>query len=294
MVGVEKKTDAGADVLLVRLDNDNFKATLRVWLLPGDFYLRKQITLTAKHTLTLEELDVESLQTGDATQPYTENAITANAPGNWRPNLGQPLYGDKTGTFWGIEFPAAINRVKDGVLLCGYQYGREMKPGESLQSYPAVMGVSDDLRFNQDAFFDYIDRVRVRPFHLQTQYNCWFDWGGAVDAAKFAESVSRIHRELVEKRGVRPISAYVIDDGWQDTSVSWENDYWPVNKKFDADFASSFRVVGGHNPVSGSGSTRRVNLVRRAVRKLRGGVRGASIHACHWPAQSTWPPTKSA
>jgi len=240
---VERSRDKDADTVTFTLDGADFKVLVKVWLFPNDFYLRKQLTLTPKHKVTLEQIDVESLGIPDSVQPYQQNAITADAPANWRPNLGQPLYGEKQGTFWGIEFPAATNRVAKQVLYCGYPVGRELPAGASLQSYAAVMGVSDDPQFVQDTFLDYIDRIRVRPFHLQTQYNSWFDWGGSVNADKFKQSVTTIHHELVQTRGVRPFDAYVIDDGWQDMSVSWANNYWPVNKKFDADLASSFQTA---------------------------------------------------
>ena len=64
----------------------------------------------------------------------------------------------------------------------------------------AVCGVADDPAFVKDAFFAYIDRTRVRPLHLQTQYNSWFDHGGGVSREKFAASVAKIHAELVETR----------------------------------------------------------------------------------------------
>src|SRR5205085_2803822 len=50
---------------------------------------------------------------------------------------------------------------------------------------------------------------------------------------------ARIHKELVTDRGVKPFDAYVVDDGWQDTKASWAKSVWPVNAKFDPDFAST-------------------------------------------------------
>ena len=188
--------------------------------------------------MTLEQVEVEVMSLPDAWQPYTKDAITANAPGNWSPNLGQPLYTTNSGAFWGIEFPAARNRVQDGELTAGYPCGRTLQAGQSYTSYAAVVGVADDARFVQDAFQAYIDRIRCRPLRLQTQYNSWFDYGGGVTRDSFAKSVGKIHDELAA-RGVRPIQRYVIDDGWQDTGADWSDRVWKVNGKFDADFASS-------------------------------------------------------
>ena len=102
----------------------------------------------------------------------------------------------------------------------------------------------DDSEYIQETFFDYIDRIRIRPLRLQIQYNSWFDFYSGVDKEKFNKSVSKVHQELVTEREVDPLKAYVIDDGWQDVSVDWSDKAWKVNSKFDADFSSSFENVG--------------------------------------------------
>lgn len=231
--------------LLVQLENAarELRVDVQYDLAPDDFYLRKHLTITSARPLTLERIDVEAFNLPDAWQPYTVRDITANAPGRWSPGLGQPLYATNSATFWGIEFPAADNQVKDGALAAGYLWGRELKPGKPYQAHAGVMGVADDPAFVADAFFDYINRIRVRPLRLQVQYNSWFDYGGGVRQETFSNSVAKIHRELVEERGSRPLSMYVIDDGWQDTSANWSDKVWKVNGKFDPDFASSRRAV---------------------------------------------------
>lgn len=212
---------------------------VRYTLHPDESVVRKTLHLRSEHPLTLERIDVEAHHLTDAYQPYTKDAITAHAPGNWSPNIGQPLYTRDSGTFWGIEFPAARNQVQDGQLTTGYLWGRELQPGQTYTSYAAVMGVGDNPAFIADAFQAYIDRIRCRPLRLQVQYNSWFDYGRGVNQESFARSVDRIHQELVETRGVHPLSRYVIDDGWQDVHADWSNQVWKVNEKFAPDFAGS-------------------------------------------------------
>ena len=101
--------------------------TVEYTLVPGEFYLRKRIMITSARPVTLERIDVEALGLPDAYQPYTVREITAKAPGKWSPGLGQPLYGSKSATFWGVEFPAADNQVKEGLLLAGFLWGREIQ-----------------------------------------------------------------------------------------------------------------------------------------------------------------------
>lgn len=235
----------GREALVFQLENAErqLRVEVRYELAPDDFYLRKRLTITSAKTVTLERVDVEAFSLPDAFQPYTVRQITANAPGRWSPGLGQPLYGSKSGTFWGIEFPAADNSVKDGALCAGYLWGRTIQAGQPYRTYAAVMGVADDPSFVADAFQAYIDRIRIRPLRLQVQYNSWFDYGGGVRKETFSNSVAKIHHELAEERGNRPLSMYVIDDGWQDVGADWSDKVWKVNSKFDSDFASSRQAV---------------------------------------------------
>ena len=209
-----------------------------------DFYLRKHLTVTSAEPLTLERIDVEALNLPeDAYQPYTVREITACASGRWNPGLGQPLYSAKSATFWGVEFPAADNRAVDGALAAGYLWGRKLDAGAPYRCHPSVMGVGDNPSFLRDTFFEYIERVRTRPLRLQVQFNSWFDTGGGVTRENFRKSVETIHRELVAARGCRPLSAYVIDDGWQDRQADWSDTLWKVNGKFDPDFATTLKTV---------------------------------------------------
>jgi hypothetical protein len=209
----------------------------------ADFFMRKKLTIQSEFDFVLERVDVEALGLEDAYQPYKRRDITADASGLWNPGLGQPLYGTKSGTFWGIEFPAADNCVVNGELIAGYLYGRKLAKGTIYSSYPAVLGVADDSEFVRAALFEYIEKTRKRPLRLQIQYNSYFDHGG-VDRKSIARSVTTIHQELVVNRGCRPLSAYVIDDGWQNSGLDWSDKVWKVNtNKFDADFAGTRKLV---------------------------------------------------
>ncbi|HOR96829.1 MAG TPA: hypothetical protein PLZ74_00475 [Kiritimatiellia bacterium] len=208
-----------------------------------DAFLHKQLTVTSGKPITLERIDVDALTLPDAYQPYTTREITAQAPARWSPGLGQPLYGAKSATFWGVEFPAADNLVNEKLLLSGYLWGRQLQAGVPYKSYRAVMGVADDPAFVSDAFRDYITQRRVRPLRLQTQFNSWFDRGRGVNKENFKEAVEKIHKELVVERGCAPLKAYVVDDGWQDVHADWSGKVWKVNSKFDADFASTLTVI---------------------------------------------------
>ncbi|MDA3924453.1 MAG: hypothetical protein PF904_07130 [Kiritimatiellae bacterium] len=221
----------------------DISVTVRYELGPDDFYMHKFLEITANKPVTLERIDVDVLCLTDADQPYQIKCIYAQ--GKWSPGLGQPLYTTQSATFWGMEFPAAYNYVSGYRLTCGYLWGRTLKPGKTYTTYKAVTGVSDDPAFNQECFFDYINRIRIRPLRLQVQYNSWFDFGTGVSRDKFTETVGYINNKLVTERGCKPLKAYVIDDGWQDTGkgVEWTDKTWKVNAKFDNDFSSSFKAT---------------------------------------------------
>ncbi len=238
----------GAKGLKVYLESKKhgLQVQLSYELAEKDFYLRKQLTFKTSKLFTLERVDVESLGFKDAYQPYTHKTITTQTkPGDFKPGLGQPLFTTETGTFWGIEFPAAQNTVKEGQLSCGYLHGQDLKAGDSFTSYKAVVGVADNPKFIKDAFYDYIARIRIRPLRLQAQYNSWFDYTGGVNKQKFVNSVNKVNDELCVKRGVKPLAAYVIDDGWQDSNrrSDWSEKVWPINGKFDQNFETSRAAI---------------------------------------------------
>lgn len=240
------ESGAGSCSLDVRLSGKTapFDVTVRYFAKMGEPWMRKQLLLNARQPIQIRKVEVEHLAVADAFAPYQADQLTAQGAAKWRPPLGQPLHTKSSGLWWGLEFPAARNEVKDGKLVCGYLTAADLKAGETWSSHATAFGVSDDPGFVKDAFLDYIDAVRARPVRLQTQYNCWFDYGKRVDTEQFTASVRKVNEELVIQRGVPPLRAYVIDDGWQDTAKDWtKGGVWPVNNKFASDFEKAREEV---------------------------------------------------
>ncbi|UUO04665.1 hypothetical protein M4951_14845 [Blastopirellula sp. J2-11] len=237
---------ASSDALEVRLSGKTapLDVTVRYFAKPGEPWMRKRLIVTARQSMRIEKVEVEHLAVDDAYAPYRSDQLTAQGAAKWRPPLGQPVYTRTSGTWWGVEFPAARNEVKDGKLVCGYLTGVDLKPGETYSSYTTAVGVSDDPDFLKDAFLDYIDVTRARPLRLQTQYNSWFDYNRQVDADTFIASVRKVNEELVVDRGIPPLRVYAIDAGWQDMTKDWTKvGVWPVNGKFDPDFSRSRQAI---------------------------------------------------
>ncbi len=237
---VQKKEKLG---FLLENPEHQLKVSVYYETAPGNFWLNKYLVIQPDKKVTLERIDVECISLDDIYQPYQIRQITAQGPAQWRPGLGQPLYTSESGTFWGTEFPASWNYVENNTGFCGYLWGHSIDAGEKYNTYKAVAGAGDDPRFIQDSFFEYIDRIRIRPLRLQIQYNSWFDFGPGVKKETFAESVQKVHQELVEERGVPPLKAYVIDDGWEDVNANWSEKAWKVNQKFENNFDYSKSAV---------------------------------------------------
>lgn len=230
-------------VFLLKNEEHDMEVEVVYEIQPDAFYMNKSLNIRSGKETTLERIDVETIKLDGIYQPYQMKQITAWGPSKWRPGLGQPLYTKESATFWGTEFPASYNYVENKTAFCGYLWGKELQPGQTYSSYRSVFGVGDDANFIQDTFFEYIDKIRVRPLRLQVQYNSWFDFGPRVDKEQFEKSVNKVSKELNTKRGVPPFKAFVIDDGWQDVKTDWSDKVWKVNAKFDADFAASIANV---------------------------------------------------
>ncbi|MEW4563169.1 hypothetical protein AB1K70_11620 [Bremerella sp. JC770] len=246
---------------------------VRYFAEPGQSWMRKQLLITARQPLQIRKVELEHLEVADAYAPYRADQFTSQGPAKWRPPLGQPLYTHTSGTWWGVEFPAARNEVNDGKLICGYLTEVDLKAGETYTTYAAAVGVADDPAYTQDAFLDYIDATRARPLRLQTQYNSWFDYNREVDQESFTASVRKVNEELVLDRGVPPLRVYAIDAGWQDMTQDWTKvGVWPVNNKFDPDFTRSRNEVAQANASLGLwvspgclfGSQKAIPLMREA------------------------------
>ena len=202
----------------LRGKENDFSLIVYYELASNDAFCRKSLRFTSNQDILLKRVNVEAIAFEDAYQNYTLKKITARGSAQWKPGLGQPVYTTKTGTFWGIEFPAANNEVSNGQINCGYLWGQIISKNTPYTSYNSIIGVSGDVHAIDNAFYTYINKIRKRPLRLQIQYNSWFDYSRKVSKEKFIRSVEKINDELVTKRGCQPLNAYIIDDGWQDTS----------------------------------------------------------------------------
>ena len=108
----------------LRGKENDFSLIVYYELASNDAFCRKSLRFTSNQDILLKRVNVEAIAFEDAYQNYTLKKITARGSAQWKPGLGQPVYTTKTGTFWGIEFPAANNEVSNGQINCGYLWGQ--------------------------------------------------------------------------------------------------------------------------------------------------------------------------
>jgi hypothetical protein len=250
----------GSKVLDFALTNANagIDVVLSAELFPDQFYMKKYLQISRRSAITLELAEVDVVKLAGGYQPYTQNSMATHGTGldSWKPPLGQPVYVDTSGLFFGVELAASVNRANAGEISAGYLWGREL-PSQTYRTHASVCGAAENAHFIRKSFLEYVDSIRIRPLGLQTQYNSWFDYGASLDKAKFATSVHTISSKLFQSRQVTPFKIFAIDDSWQNTSS-----FWLTNSKFDPDFASSRQeaeAVGSHlglwlSPMGGFGS----------------------------------------
>lgn len=227
----------GQEVVAV-LENKQHRLNLKVHytLNPNDFYAHKYIEIVSGKSVVLELVDIEVIALKDAYETFQAKDMMWTSK-KFLPSLGQPIYVGESASFWGIEFPASWNRVENNSILCGVQGAIDLVPNQVYVTHKAVFGVGNKTEDIKEAFLEYIDRIRANPFALHVQYNSWFDFGASITQEKFLQSMDVLHNELVVKRGCKPLSVYVIDDGWQTSRpprvplTDWSNGMYLVNEE---------------------------------------------------------------
>ena len=195
--------------------------------------IRKHIELSfdkrGNRGVILDYIDFESLKFDSSLNswsiPKQENS---HVPG-YALEMGQPLYVDSL--FFGIEFPATLNKIKDNTTSLRYYSGKnltDIMTNNVYVSRNAVIGAADGKTFPQvqRAFFEYIKTIS-KPIKLRRQYNSWYDHMLNITKDNLYGSFLEIEKALTNT-GEKPLDCYVADDGWNDYSKG----FWGFNDKF--------------------------------------------------------------
>jgi len=199
--------------------------TLAFWAGKDGNTLSKQISFVQSDDKVIDYILLEHIGIINSKTHFSVPVdIEGNELGAYHSALGQPFYIDSL--FFGCEFPATMNMIEYGIGQVKYYLGKHI--GGRFDCPVTVVGgaKSNTMIDVQNAFFDYIDAIAV-PNKFRIQYNSWYDHMLNIDADNIEKSFFEIEKHL-SSNGVRPLDAYVIDDGWND----YKAPFWSFNKKF--------------------------------------------------------------
>ena len=187
------------------------KIRLVYTVLPGKPYMWKQIALQAVGDAKVLLRDVQ-VERARAVPPSAKADLGG---------LGQPVFLGNW-AFWGLEYPAADNLQRDGVITLEHHPGMWLGGSKWWYSKPAVFGIARDGDV-AGAFRQYLADIR-RPPRSYVVYNSWYDvQRGGMNVPVLVDRARQFHEQLTVKRGA-PFDAAALDDGWQDRQSIWEID----------------------------------------------------------------------
>ena len=195
--------------------------------------IRKHIELSydkrGDKSFALDYIDFESLGFDGSLMSWSiPKQANSHVPG-YALEIGQPLYVDSL--FFGVEFPAALNKIEESKTSLRYYSGKnltDIMKNNLFVSREAVIGAADGNAFPQvqRAFFEYIKTIS-KPIKLRRQYNSWYDHMLNITRENIYGSFLEIEKAMT-KTGEKPLDCYVADDGWNDYSKG----FWGFNDKF--------------------------------------------------------------
>lgn len=204
--------------------------TMKLWAGIDGNTLKKQITFIQNDDKIIDYILLEHVGIINSKAHFSVPCdVDGSELGAMRSSLGQPFYIDSL--FFGCEFPATQNLIVYGIGQVKYYLGKNIS-GKFECPVTVVGGAkSNSMADVQKAFYDYIDDIAA-PNSFRIQYNSWYDHMLNIDADKIEKSFFEVEKNLT-KNGVRPIDAYVVDDGWND----YRGSFWGFNsKKFPNQF----------------------------------------------------------
>ncbi len=204
-----------------------FKIKLSYKLSPSDFCIRKKIAIC------------DSLQGTHFLQKSTpiDAAVFGSLTNIKEGGFGQPVVFQvgQGGVFFGLEYPAAENLIKQeqrGITIqCGQEMGIKID-ARWIDSEWAVMGLTPNS-YVKYWFMKYVESIRVAAVKPYTLYNSWYDLRAVDYPSKTptAENVvmneknilriiDLIRKNMIEKNNIK-LDAFVLDDGWDIYKSDW-------------------------------------------------------------------------
>ncbi|MFA6449587.1 MAG: hypothetical protein WCX65_08970 [bacterium] len=235
----------------------------------GAFWTRKYIEVEAGARL-VNEIDVERFKTGALKIERFDTLHESNPPWDW-PG-GRPIFIDRQ-LFAGLEYPAGYNESENGVVRLHHYPGRAGRilsktaviGAGRILSKTAVIGVAANRvnRRVEDAFADYLSRIRIHPPRRFILWNAYFhklEGDGSMSEIFSDSDVKKkftYGKKLFTDVGVKPDSV-LIDGGWADPKSLMEEDHRaPGRVKYVHELAAKYfeTPIGVHVITHGRRST---------------------------------------
>ncbi|UDQ98199.1 hypothetical protein AAEX28_14605 [Lentisphaerota bacterium WC36G] len=209
----------------------------------GEFFGRKQLEFDLEEgkKITVIQLAVEDLK-------ISENShFTSKQFAN---GLGQPVYVNDS--FWGIEWPVAINRCNNKNLKLYHKPGWAIK--DDYISKSAVFGVAEQGEVANVFIEQYVPKIRVNPVKMAVLYNSWYDVRSlkSEDLSTYKNTIDIFKHNLTDKYGIK-VDYFVPDDGWQNRKSLYKSEEPATHKKLSSMINDAFG--GGFGiwmPISGN------------------------------------------
>lgn len=208
-------------------------------------FMRKHIELSydkrGNKAVILDHINFEALVFESALSCWSiPKQADSHVPG-YALEMGQPLYVDSL--FFGVEFPAALNKIENSTTGLSYYSGKQLTDimkNNLYVSREAVIGAADGKTFPQvqRAFYEYIKTIS-KPIKLRRQYNSWYDHMLNITKDNLYGSFLEIEKAMT-KTGEKPLDCYVADDGWNDYSKG----FWGFNDKFPDELYPISKLTG--------------------------------------------------
>lgn len=216
---------SGEDLTVLFEEYNGLKASVRYFSDESGLVLKKQIEFSDKKERTIDYIILECVDfSGAETTESTPDNIGGALIDGYHISLGQPFFADSF--FFGSEFPATENRIKNAVGKIVYYSGKSFP--NTFKTPATVIGGGKSKNFCdvRTAFSDYIDTIAL-PCRFRLQYNSWYDGMLEIEEKKIEKTFSEVSAAF-ERHGVPTPDAYTVDDGWND----YKAPFWSFNEKF--------------------------------------------------------------
>jgi len=200
------RTSGEEKILQVTLTTEkapNLQADIEFVVRLKQAWMRKRVRLTGPSGMVVTRVDLE---------PMVFHPKPPDMSGEGMPMLTERAW-------FGVEFPASQNSLREGRLSLVHFPGRDLGQG-ALTCKTAVCGIAPPGLRLPLAFADYLDTIATKPRSF-LHYNSWYDLrGDELTTDRLLTVFEGYRKHLLEPYGLR-LAAFVPDDGWQDYQSIW-------------------------------------------------------------------------